>query len=131
MFIVHIVTVMSRRLTIHPFVAVAAILAVLAMLAYAIFGGHKQRDILGAWIPLDSSACAFQCGKQGLAASIGSPSVQYTNWELSKNRLLLKGKRFSKDNVSPITDTLYIKKLNSSALTVTFNDNTIHFRKTN
>lgn len=123
---------MSRRITIHPFLALAAIIAIIAMLAYSIFGGHQRRDILGTWTPAnDPTAPGFQCGKQGLAASVRNSTVQYTNWELSKKRLLLTGKRFDNGRVYSITDTLLIKRLNSSALSVSFKGKTMHYKKTN
>ena len=102
----------------------------IGILVYSIFGGQKDRDILGGWVAnTDSGASGFQCGRQGIAASINNSRVQYYEWELHGNNLLLKGKLFTEEEVEDIIDTLTIKKLTSSSLTVSHNGKKVNYTK--
>ena len=103
----------------HAFVAIAAILVAIGLAAYAIFGGRTRRDIIGVWvISSDGTDRGFHCGNGGIAASINNDTIQYNCWELHGKQLVLKGKKFSNRKVSDFADTLHIRKINASSLTV-------------
>ena len=124
---------MSRRKRngIHPVMTIVAIAAVLAILAYTVFGNSRQRDIIGTWVTGPAGQeCGFRCGVHGIAASINVTTRQYNSWRLSRNCLILDGKTFEGKRVFDISDTLKIKKLTSKMLTVEQEGETLNYRKT-
>ena len=120
----------KRFRSIHTILAVAVILLIVGILLYAIWGGSKRRDILGTWV---TDTCAvesgFQCGKQGIAASIHDATTQYNNWELRGGNLILSGKRFEERRVHDFSDTLRIKTLNASRLVTEQEGHTVEYKK--
>jgi hypothetical protein len=110
---------------------IVAIAAVLAILAYTVFGNSRQRDIIGTWVTGPAGQeCGFRCGVHGIAASINITTRQYNSWRLSRNCLILDGKTFEGKRVFDISDTLKIKKLTSKLLTVEQEGETLNYRKT-
>ena len=121
----------ARHNGIHPILAIAAILLVLGILAYALFSGNRQRDIIGTWVTGTAGAeMGFHCGEHGIAASINNATYQYNTWELSRDRLILGGKEFRDRLVSGFSDTLKVKRLTSKQLIVEHNGTTTSYRKT-
>ena len=115
----------------HILLTLSAILLVLGFLAYTLFGSSKRRDIVGTWVTdTAGTECGFQCGTQGIAASIADDSTQYNNWELHRGKLILKGKRFENRRVNAFSDTLKIIKLNQKTLVTVYNGDTIAYHKT-
>ena len=122
---------MARHNGIHPIVTAAAIVAVLALLAYIVFGGSRQRDIVGTWVTDTSTVeSGFRCGTKGIASTINNTTYQYNTWKLHHNNLILSGKEFRDKQVLDFSDTLKIKKLTSKALVVEHNGQTTHYKKT-
>ncbi|MBP5548601.1 MAG: hypothetical protein J6X58_06915 [Bacteroidales bacterium] len=120
----------AKRNLFHPLFLTVAIIAVLALGAYALWDGNKHSDLLGSWVTtVDGMETGFQCGKQGIAASINNSTRQYNSWKLHKKNLLLKGKLFSDGVITDFCDTLKINKLNSKSLNVTQHGETISFHK--
>ena len=110
---------MAKRNKIHSVFTIIAILLIIGIFVYSLLGNNKKRDIVGAWVTtIDGKEQGFQCGTQGLAASINNDTCQYNNWELAGGNLLLKGKAFRDGSVLTICDTLKILKLNPNTLTV-------------
>lgn len=120
----------NKKNGIHPILTIAAIVAVTAMLAYSIWGGRKERDIIGTWVTDTSGTeSGFQCGRHGIAASINNSTCQYNNWKISKSLLILSGKEFKDNRVNPFSDTMAIKKLNSKQLIVDYHGRGHSYRK--
>lgn len=121
---------MAKRNGIHLTTTILAILAIAAIVAYAIFGGSKKREIVGTWV---TDTCAiesgFQCGTRGIAASINYATRQYNSWEIHNNDLILKGKLFNNRRVTDIADTMAIKKLSSKTLVVEQNGKTVQYKR--
>lgn len=121
---------MAKRNGIHPILTILAVAALLGILAYALFSGRKQRDILGTWV---TDTCkvesGFQCGTMGIAATINNATYQYNNWELSHGNLILSGKQFKDRRVYEFSDTLKIKRLTSKSLVVEQNGKTTNYKK--
>ena len=121
---------MAKHNGIHPILAIAALVAVMAILIYTIFGGKRQRDIVGTWVTdTADTESGFRCGNQGIAATINNTTCQYNTWKLHKNNLILNGKQFRDKRVFAISDTLTIKKLTSQTLTVEQNGHTYNYKK--
>lgn len=115
----------------HSLVAIAAVVIVLGLAFYAIFGGRTRRDIIGCWVTtVDGADRGFQCGTRGIAASINIDTLQYTDWEIHGKTLVLKGKRFANRHVFDIADTLQIRKINASTMVVASGDSTRTYHKT-
>ncbi len=116
--------------SIHTILAIGVILLIICIMLNAIFGGVKRRDILGTWV---TDTCevqsGFQCGKQGIAASVKDATTQYNNWELRNGSLILSGKRFENRRVHPFSDTLTIKSLNSNRLVIQQEGHTVQYKK--
>lgn len=110
---------------------VVFILILVGVLIYTLVGHSPRRDLLGAWV-VDTIGVeqGFQCGKDGIAASINNSHRQYTNWTANKKHLVLKGKLFEDYRVYEIADTLVIKKLNSNTLVAEHNGVETTFQKT-
>lgn len=121
---------MAKRNGIHTIVTAVAIIALLTILLNALFGGNRKRDIIGSWVT-DSTGIetGFQCGNQGLAATINNATYQYNSWEMRRSTLILKGKEFRNRRVYDFCDTLTIKRLNSKQLTVEQNGKTTEYHK--
>ncbi|MBQ6238174.1 MAG: hypothetical protein IJK07_08150 [Bacteroidales bacterium] len=121
---------MKRRNGIHPILTIAAIMLLLAILLNVLFGGNRKRDIIGTWVT-DSAGIetGFQCGNQGIAATINKATYQYNSWELRRNQLILKGKEFRDRRVYDFCDTLVIRRINSKQLSVTHNGQNIEYHK--
>lgn len=121
---------MAKRNGIHPILTILAILAIVGIVCYAIFGDNKKRDILGTWV---TDTCqvesGFQCGKQGIAASINNSTKQYNSWEINRSNLIIKGKLFKDRRVSDVSDTMTIKRLNSKTLVVKQNGKTVEYKR--
>ncbi|MBQ7062487.1 MAG: hypothetical protein IJM88_04280 [Bacteroidales bacterium] len=116
--------------TIHSFFAIGAIVLIIGILLYTIFGGSKQRDILGTWVTDTAEVeSGFQCGRQGIAASVKDATTQYNNWELRGHNLILSGKRFADRRVNAFSDTLLVKSLSSSRLVVEQEGHTVRYKK--
>ena len=115
---------------IHFSLFILAIACIIAFALIAILGGNKKSDLLGTWV---TDTCAiqsgFQCGTQGLAASINNSTQQYNSWELHKDKLILKGKQFKDRRVYDLSDTLTIKKLSPQNLTIEQNGKTVQYKK--
>lgn len=121
---------MKRINGIHPLVAVSAIVLVIAMTAYAIFGDSRKRNIIGAWVTdTNGRESGFQCGNHGIAATIDNATYQYNSWELRRDQLILKGKEFKDRRVYGFSDTLQIKHLTSKQLVVEHNGRTTEYKK--
>lgn len=121
---------MAKRNGIHTIVTAAVIIALLAILVNALFGGSRKRDIIGTWVTdADGIETGFQCGNQGIAATINNATYQYNSWEMRRNALILKGKEFHNRRVYDFCDTLVIKRLNSKQLTVEQNGETTEYHK--
>lgn len=122
---------MSKQNRKHTIIGVGAILIVVALLIYIIIGHSTKREIKGTWIADTTSVeTGFQCGNDGLAASIGNPTCQYNSWELHKGNLILKGKLFHNYHVEEIADTLKIINLSQKQLTVNHNGKVTRYVKT-
>lgn len=122
---------MSKENRKHTIIGVGAILIVVALLLYIITGHSKKREIKGTWIADTTNVeTGFQCGDDGLAASIGNPTCQYNSWELHKGNLILKGKLFHDYHVEEIADTFRIISLSQSQLTVNHNGTVTRYVKT-
>lgn len=121
---------MAKKNSIHPVVTILSIVVALALLAYILFGGVRKRDISGTWIA-DTSAIrsGFQCGTHGIAASVNNSTCQYNSWELSGNKMILRGKLFQDRRVYDFSDTLHIKKLTSTVLVVEEDGRTTSYHK--
>ena len=121
---------MAKRNGIHPILTAGAIIALLAILFNALFGGSHKRDIIGTWVT-DSAGIetGFQCGNQGIAATINNATYQYNSWKLNRDRLILKGKEFRDRRVYEFSDTLNIKHLNAKQLIVEHNGTTTKYHK--
>ncbi len=52
---------MAKRNGIHLTTTILAILAIAAIVAYAIFGGSKKREVVGTWV---TDTCAIESGFQ-------------------------------------------------------------------
>ena len=116
--------------SIHTLITVGVLLLIVAILVYVLFGGPKRRDILGTWVTDTCDvASGFQCGKQGIAASVKDATTQYNNWELRGGNLILSGKRFENRRVYPFSDTLHIKVLNSNRLVTVQEGRTVQYKK--
>ena len=122
---------MAKHNGIHPILTAAAIIAVLALLVYLIFGGSRQRDIIGTWVTDTANAeSGFRCGNKGFASTINNTTYQYNTWKLHQNNLILNGKEFRDKRVFEFSDTLKIKKLTSKTLVVEHNGQTTQYKKT-
>lgn len=121
---------MKKRNPIHLLLTIAAVLVLVGLAVYSIFGGRTKRDIIGVWV-CDSAGVAsgFQCATDGMAASVHNSATQYNNWEISRRNLILHGKRFANRRVFDISDTLTIKKISSKSLTAERNGETKTYRK--
>jgi len=121
---------MAKKSGIHPTTAIVAMLALIAIGAYSLFGNSRKRDIMGTWVA-DSSTVdyGFQCGAYGIAASINNSTTQYNSWRLSNKKLLLKGKLFKERRVLEIEDTLVIEKLSAKTLIATEKGKTTKYKK--
>ena len=121
---------MAKKSSIHPVVTILSVAVALALLAYILFGWSRKRDIVGAWVA-DTSAVGsgFQCGTQGIAASVNNSTYQYNSWELSGNKMIMRGKLFQDRRVRDFCDTLLIKKLSSSVLVVEQDGRTTSYHK--
>lgn len=121
---------MGKRIKRHYILGIGAIVAVVAYLIFYIFGGPKQREILGCWVT-DSSGIekGFQCGSDGIAAPVRNPDKQYTSWSIKGKNLILNGKQFNDFNIIPFSDTLRIRQLNKSTLLVEHNGQKTHYHK--
>jgi len=106
----------SRHYLIFGFITAA--LLILAI--YIAIGGRQQRAIRGCWVVEQEGALrGFQCGQNGIAASIKDSKRQYNRWELHHGELILHGKLFDDYRVSEFHDTLQIKSLTDDQLVVT------------
>lgn len=125
-----IILTMKKINGVHPLVTVAAIVLVIAILLYVLFGGGRKRDIIGTWVT-DTSGIetGFQCGNSGIAATINNATYQYNSWELRRNNLILSGKEFRNRRVREFSDTLTIKHLSSKHLIVEQNGTSVEYYK--
>ena len=121
---------MKKHNGIHPILTVLAILLVLALLVYALFGGNRKRDIIGTWVTdTNGIETGFQCGNNGIAATINNSTYQYNSWEMHRSKLILKGKDFRDERILDFSDTLEIKHLSSNQLTVQQYGHTTEYHK--
>lgn len=120
----------KKKKKLNPIAVALAVILALAVGAYSLFGDRKQYDIIGTWVvDTNEVESGFQCGKQGIAASIKNSTKQYNTWELNKGKLILEGKLFSNGRVHDFSDTLKIISLNSENMTVSEGDKKIHYHK--
>ncbi len=121
---------MKKKNPAHLLLAIAAILVLVGLAVYSIFGGRTRRDIIGVWV-CDSAGVTtgFQCAGDGMAASVHNSTTQYNNWEISHHNLILIGKRFEERRVHDIADTLTIKHISSKSLTTEHNGKTTNYIK--
>ncbi|MBP5190798.1 MAG: hypothetical protein J6031_07790 [Bacteroidales bacterium] len=121
---------MKKKNGIHPIITVVAVLLVVAILLYALFGGNRKRDIIGTWVT-DTAGIetGFQCGNHGIAATINNATYQYNRWELRRHSLILKGKEFRDRRVYDFSDTLLVKHLSSKQLVVEQQGRTTEYHK--
>lgn len=90
----------------------------LALALVTLQGCRSRGQLVGDWV-LDVEAPVpqgVQLAKGGLAASLGTPEVQYSSWSMMRGRLVLNGKRFENHTVQPFSDTLTIERLNKAVL---------------
>lgn len=115
---------------INPIAVTLAVILAVAVGVYALFGDRKQYDIIGSWV-VDTSEVesGFQCGKQGIAASIKNSTTQYNSWELRKGNLIMKGKLFNDGHINDFCDTLRIIELDSEKMTIKQNDRITRYHK--
>lgn len=119
----------------HTIITVILIGAVAWALIFLLTRGRTGKLILGTWV-VDTAGVesGFQCGKDGIAASVNDKKHQYSSWELDGDNLILKGKLFVRNDneyrVHSMADTLTIKDLAKEELTVEHHGNTIKYRKT-
>ena len=66
----------------------------------------------------DSLNRGFTLGTYGIAASVNNPQRQYNHWHKKKDTILLTGKLFDNTSISPLNDTLIIKKFTNDSLVV-------------
>lgn len=119
----------NKRISPLSIIVVLLLLAGLAL--YHIFGNSNQRNILGCWtVEQSGTESGFQCGKEGLAASINNPTKQYNKWKISKGMLILEGKLFDDYRIIQFSDSLHIKHLNKEILLVEQNGTTTKYHKT-
>ena len=121
---------MSRKFVKHTVLTILSIAVLLGLLVYAIIGNTKNRDIIGTWVT-DTAGIetGFQCGFNGIAASINNDTCQYNLWETSRNKLILKGKRFVDNNVYDFSDTMEIVSIDDSELSLKRNGKVVHYLK--
>lgn len=121
---------MRKNNATHITLMLLAIAAALGLLAYSIFGDRGRRDIIGTWVvERDGVETGFQCAANGIAASIYMPTRQYSNWEMNRKRLVLKGKLFEGRRVYDIADTLPVRRLTSKTLFVETDSGTVQYKK--
>ncbi len=121
---------MDKKNRKHLLLALAIIVITLGVTAYVLLSGRQKREIVGTWV-VDTAGVeqGFQCGADGIAASIYDPWHQYSSWTISGNKLILEGKIFDEHGVYNTTDTLKIKQLNSSSLTIEQNGKETRYKK--
>lgn len=115
----------------HTVAGACAMALIVVLAVFTIFGTRHRRELVGTWV-VDTAGIeqGFQCGKDGLAASINNKHKQYSSWSASRNRLILNGKLFEDYRVYDFSDTLTIVKLNKGSLTVEENGHRTEYRKT-
>lgn len=114
----------------HITFAILAVLAILCLLIYSIIGGSKRREITGTWVTDTSEVeSGFQCGTQGIAASINNSTKQYNKWEMKSGKLILTGKEFRDRKVFDFSDTMAIIRLNSDQLTLEKDGKRCNYKK--
>lgn len=114
----------------HTIVALGAIVVAIGLAVYAIVGGRTRRDILGSWVvSTENGAPGFQCGVDGIAASVHNDTIQYNAWKRKRNNLILSGKRFANNRVTPFGDTLEVLHLSATQLHVRKGHDTVTYYK--
>ncbi len=110
---------MGKRIKKHYILGISAIVAVAAYLVFYSLSARKERDIIGCWVS-DSAGIekGFQCATDGTAAPVCNPDKQYSSWYIDGKKLILKGKQFNNYTIIPFSDTLLIRQISKTALTV-------------
>ncbi len=103
---------------------------VLTMLSIGACTSHHN-EIQGEWV-LKSTAHqqqpqGFQLSQGGLAASINQPEIQYSSWSLTRNHLVLIGKRFENNQLNTIADTMKILKLSVTDFVLQYDSTQYHY----
>ena len=115
---------------IHSAAVVMVLIVAAALTVYMVRGRVNEKDIIGTWVADDGEdQSGFRCGKQGIAATINNATRQYSSWETSRGRLILHGKQFDGNNIYDISDTIQIKRLNSSTLVGSCDGKQLSYKK--
>ena len=93
----------------------AALLA--SMLLTGCGGNASQYE--GTWIEAASDYSEPQgitLGRNGWAASVNKPLVQYSHWSAKKGILILEGKLFADGDVAAVSDTFVVERIGSETM---------------
>ncbi|MBQ9473725.1 MAG: hypothetical protein IJU81_04885 [Bacteroidales bacterium] len=93
----------------------AALLA--SMLLTGCGGNASQYE--GTWIEAASDYNEPQgitLGRNGWAASVNKPLVQYSHWSAKKGILILEGKLFADGDVAAVSDTFVVERIGSETM---------------
>lgn len=111
------------------------IAAIFVLAALMLQGCHRREGKMqGTWIAdstLGTTNQGFYCGKGGIAASVNQDTVQFTDWSVSRQQLVLAGKRFSGNDVAAFSDTLKIKRRSNDRITLQHDSTLVRYTRTN
>ncbi|MGL4993519.1 MAG: lipocalin family protein [Bacteroidales bacterium] len=98
------------------------ILATVTLLVSCENNSNKERALLGNWIEEIPNSIDLVEGinlqEDGVAKSIGTPTLQYETWETIDNKLILSGKSLERRGTIEFIDTLDILSLTDDTLFV-------------